>query len=59
MNKKLINTLIDKIENLRQLFESESELLDKWDDEICSLLDALDDVEGDDTWECLSETHIK
>jgi hypothetical protein len=54
--KQLTNTLIDKAENLRGLLEAGPEVpLQLWDEEICAFLDALDELEGADEWECLKE----
>jgi len=55
MNKKLVNNLIDKAETLRGLLEADLNALDNWNDEIDNFLDALDELEGSDKWECLSE----
>ena len=51
----LTNTLIDKLESIRGLLEGDSNFLDEWDNEICQVLDALDDLEGIRDWECLQE----
>lgn len=53
MDKKLVNTLIDKAEDLRSLLEADINALQEWDEEICDFLDALDELEGSDEWECL------
>jgi hypothetical protein len=55
MNKKLVNTLIDKAEGIRGLLEADFNAFENWNDEINAFLEALDNLEGSDEWECLRE----